>query len=71
MTTKIKFSELGRMFEGLDLEALEGISIEGDLEFNQGSCGIDPQVSGFFGQETAQVAAHLANLANLLGTRTK
>lgn len=69
MTTKIKFSELGRMFGNLDLESLEGISIEGDIEFNQGSCGIDPQVSVIFGQETAQIAAHLANLANLLGTR--
>jgi len=69
MTTKIKLSDMGKMIEGLDIETLEGISIEGEIEFNLGSGGVNPQIGAIFGQESEQIANHLANLSNLLGIR--
>lgn len=69
MATKMKISDLGKMFEGLDTEAFEGISIEGDIEFEPGSDGMNPQAASVLGQESAQIALHFANLANLLGIK--
>ncbi|HIH43823.1 MAG TPA: CO dehydrogenase/acetyl-CoA synthase subunit delta [Candidatus Methanoperedenaceae archaeon] len=64
---KIKLSELGEMFKGLDVEALEGVKIEGDIEIDLGGAGLSPQVAQALGHETTQIAAHLINIARILG----
>ncbi|AKB29763.1 CO dehydrogenase/acetyl-CoA synthase subunit delta, corrinoid iron-sulfur subcomplex small subunit [Methanosarcina siciliae C2J] len=69
MTTKIKVSDLGKMTGGLNVETLEGISIEGEIEINLESDGVNPQLGAVIGQESSQIATHLANLSNLLGRR--
>lgn len=69
MTTKIKSSDLGKMIEGLDIAALDGISIEGEIEVNLESGGVNPQIGAVLGQESAQIATHLANLSKLLGIK--
>jgi acetyl-CoA decarbonylase/synthase complex subunit delta len=32
MAKKIKLSELGSLFDDIDVESLEGVTIEGDIE---------------------------------------
>jgi len=55
MTKKIKLSELGNLIGG-DIEALEGIKIEGDVEIDLGQMGMNPQMAYALGHETAQLA---------------
>src|SRR5660397_128224 len=66
MTKKIKLSELGSLLGG-DIEALEGVKIEGDVEIDLGQVGMNPQMAYALGQETAQVALHLMNISRILG----
>ena len=68
MAKKLKLSELGSMLSDLDVEALEGVHIEGDIELELDSMGgLNPQLSYMLGQETAQIAQHLINISRLLG----
>ncbi len=67
MTKKIKLSELGSLFGGLDIEALEGVRIEGDVELDLGQMGLNPQMAYALGHETAQMAFHLMNISRILG----
>lgn len=67
MTKKIKLSELGNLFGGLDIEALEGVKIEGDVEIDLGQMGLSPQMAYALGHETAQIALHLMNISRILG----
>ena len=67
MTKKIKLSELGSLFDVMDMESLEGVTIEGDieLEMDAGS-GLDPQLAYMLGHETAQIARHLINISQFM-----
>jgi len=68
LAKKLKLSELGSMLSDLDVEALEGVHIEGDIELELDSMGgLNPQLSYMLGQETAQIAQHLINISRLLG----
>ncbi len=67
MTKKIKLSELGSLFGGLDIEALEGVRIEGDVELDLGQMGLNPKMAYALGYETAQIAVHLMNISRILG----
>ena len=67
MTKKIKLSELGNLFGGLDIQALEGVKIEGDVELDLGQMGLNPQMSYALGHEFAQIAFHLMNVSRILG----
>lgn len=66
MTKKIKLSELGSLIGG-DIEALEGVKIEGDVEIDLGQMGMNPQMAYALGHETAQMALHLMNISRILG----
>ena len=67
MAKKIKLSELGSLFDDMDVESLEGVTIEGDIELEMdASSGLDPQVAYMLGHETAQVARHLINISQFM-----
>jgi acetyl-CoA decarbonylase/synthase complex subunit delta len=66
MAKKIKLSELGSLFGG-EIEALEGVKIEGDVEIDLGQMGLNPQMAYALGHETAQLALHLINISKILG----
>ncbi|MCD4798551.1 MAG: CO dehydrogenase/acetyl-CoA synthase subunit delta [Methanosarcinales archaeon] len=68
MAKKIKLSELGSLFNDMDVESLEGVTIEGDIELEMDAGGgLDPQLAYMLGHETAQIARHLINISRLLG----
>lgn len=68
MAKKIKLSQLGSLFEGMDVEALEGVTIEGDIELELDAMGgLNPQLAYMLGHEAAQIAQHLINISRLLG----
>lgn len=67
MTKKIKLSELGSLFGDLDVKALEGVKIEGDVELDLGQVGLNPQMAYALGHETTQIALHLMNISRILG----
>ncbi len=61
---KITLSEIGELLKGIEVEALEGVKIEGDIEIELGHAS---GLAYALGQETAQIALHLLNIARLLG----
>lgn len=63
---KIKLSDLGSLFGDLDIEALEGVKIEGDIELDLGGM-LNPQIAYSLGYEIAQIAVHLINISKILG----
>lgn len=68
MAKNIKLSQLGSLFEGMDVEALEGVTIEGDIELELDAMGgLNPQLAYMLGHEAAQIAQHLINISRLLG----
>jgi len=68
MAKKIKLSELTDLFKDMDVEVLEGVTIEGDIELDiDGGGGLDPGLAYALGHETAQIAAHFANISRMLG----
>ncbi|MCG7853774.1 MAG: CO dehydrogenase/acetyl-CoA synthase subunit delta, partial [Methanosarcinaceae archaeon] len=68
MAKKIKLSNLTDMFKDMDVEALEGVTIEGDIELDLGGVGgLDPALAYSLGHEAAQIAVHIANISRLLG----
>ena len=72
MTKKIKMSEITDMFKDLgDVEALEGVTIEGDIELDtSGGGGLNPDLAYALGHETAQISVHLANISRMLSGRS-
>ncbi|MFQ6120285.1 MAG: acetyl-CoA synthase subunit delta, partial [Methanosarcinales archaeon] len=70
MAKSIKLSELKELIEGIQIEALEGVVIEGDIEIEisrEGQSGLDPTIAYLISQESAQAATHLMNIARILG----
>jgi len=69
MTNKnIKLSEISDIFKKLDVEELEGVTIEGDIELDiSGGGGLNPALAYALGHEAAQVSLHVANIARMLG----
>ena len=68
MAKKIKLSELSSLFDDMDVESLEGVTIEGDIELEMDAGGgLDPQLAYMLGHETTQIAVHLINISRLLG----
>ncbi len=68
MTKKIKLSEITDMFNNLgDVEALEGVAIEGEIELDiNGGGGLNPALAYALGHETAQISVNLANISRML-----
>ena len=69
MAKKIKLTEITDMFAGMDVEALEGVTIEGDIEIDLGGLGggLDPMLAAALGQESAVLAQHFARIAGMFG----
>ncbi|KAF5426022.1 acetyl-CoA decarbonylase/synthase complex subunit delta [Candidatus Methanomarinus sp.] len=68
MTKKITLSKLSDLLKDMEVEALEGVTIEGDIELEMDAIGgLNPQLAYLLGQETAQIAGHLINISQLLG----
>ena len=67
MAKKIKLSELGSLFNDMDVESLEGVTIEAEIELEMDvGGGLDPQVAYMLGNETAQIARHLINISQFM-----
>jgi len=67
MAKKIKLSELDSLFDDMDVESLEGVTIEGDIELEMdANGGLDPQLAYALGHETAQIARHLINISQFI-----
>lgn len=70
MTQKIKLAQLAEMLQDLNIEALEDVSIEGDIELNisgGGGGALNPAFGYALGQEIAHISLHLANIGRILG----
>lgn len=69
MAKKMKLSDITNMFAGMDVEALEGVTIEGDIEIDLGGLGggFDPMLTAALGQESAVLAQHFARIAGMFG----
>ncbi|MBN2110897.1 MAG: CO dehydrogenase/acetyl-CoA synthase subunit delta [Methanosarcinaceae archaeon] len=68
MTKKMKLSQLSNMLQDLDVESMEGVTIEGDIELNiTGGGGLDPALAYALGHEISHVSLHMANIARMLG----
>jgi len=65
----LKLSDLNKTLSDYGVEALEGVSIEGDIEIDidAGAGGVGPLFAYYFGQEVAQVAMQLFNFAKKMG----
>ncbi|MCX8206253.1 MAG: CO dehydrogenase/acetyl-CoA synthase subunit delta [Methanothrix sp.] len=66
---KIKLSDLNKTLAQYGVEAIEGVSIEGDIEIeiDTGAAGIGPLFAYYFGQEIAQIAVQLVKFARSMG----
>ncbi|AKB67157.1 CO dehydrogenase/acetyl-CoA synthase subunit delta, corrinoid iron-sulfur subcomplex small subunit [Methanosarcina mazei LYC] len=69
MAKKMKLSDITNMFAGMDVEALEGVTIERDIEIDLGGLGggFDPMLAAALGQESAVLAQHFARIAGMFG----
>lgn len=69
MAKKAKLSEVTDMFKGMDILALEGVTIEGDVEIDLSGLGggLDPMLAALLGQESAVLAQHFGRLAGMFG----
>jgi len=68
MSNKMKLSGLTDLLKGLDVESLEGVTIEGDIELDiSGGGGLNPAMAYAMGHEAAQISLHVANIARMLG----
>ena len=68
MSDKLKLSDLNSILKDLDVESLEGVTIEGDIELDiQGGGGMNPAMAYALGHEAAQISLHVANIARMLG----
>ncbi|MDK2831329.1 MAG: acetyl-CoA decarbonylase/synthase, complex subunit delta [Methanolobus sp.] len=68
MTKKMKLSQLSDILQDLDVESLEGVTIEGDIELNiTGGGGLNPALAYALGNEISQISLHMANIGRMLG----
>lgn len=68
MSDKLKLSDLNSILKDLDVDSLEGVTIEGDIELDiQGGGGMNPAMAYALGHEAAQISLHVANIARMLG----
>ncbi|WP_135606821.1 CO dehydrogenase/acetyl-CoA synthase subunit delta [Methanococcoides sp. NM1] len=68
MSNKMKLSGLTDILKDLDVESLEGVTIEGDIELDiSGGGGLNPAMAYALGHEAAQISLHVANIARMLG----
>lgn len=68
MTKKTKLTDITQLFKDFDIEALEGVSIEGDIELNiTGGGGLNPALAYALGQEISHISLHMANIGRILG----
>ncbi|WP_406662268.1 CO dehydrogenase/acetyl-CoA synthase subunit delta [Methanolobus sp. ZRKC3] len=68
MTKKVKLAQLTDMLQDLNVEALEGVTIEGDIELDiSGGGGLNPALAYAIGGEISQISLHMANIGRILG----
>ena len=68
MTKKTKLTDITELFKDFDIEALEGVTIEGDIELNiTGGGGLNPALAYALGQEISHISLHMANIGRILG----
>ncbi|MCD4806736.1 MAG: CO dehydrogenase/acetyl-CoA synthase subunit delta [Methanococcoides sp.] len=68
MSNKMKLSGLTDILKDLDVQSLEGVTIEGDIELDiSGGGGLNPAMAYALGHEAAQISMHVANIARMLG----
>ncbi len=68
MTNKMKLKELSDILQDLNVESLEGVTIEGDIELNiSGGGGLNPALAYALGNEISQISLHMANIGRMLG----
>jgi acetyl-CoA decarbonylase/synthase complex subunit delta len=69
MAKKVKLSEMTDMFKDVEVLALEGVTIEGDIEIDLSGLGggFDPMLAALLGQESAVLAQHFGRLASMFG----
>ncbi len=68
MSKKLKLTDINDLFKDLDVESLEGVTIEGDIELDiSGGGGMNPALAYALGHEAAQISLHVANIARMLG----
>ncbi|MEL4304725.1 CO dehydrogenase/acetyl-CoA synthase subunit delta [Methanococcoides sp. LMO-2] len=68
MSNKMKLSGLTDLLKDLDVDSLEGVTIEGDIELDiSGGGGLNPAMAYALGHEAAQISLHVANIARMLG----
>jgi len=57
MTQKMKLTQLTEMLQELNIESLEGVTIEGDIELNiTGGGGLNPALAYALGSEISQIS---------------
>src|SRR6056297_3657625 len=68
MTKKMKLAQLTDMLQDLNVEALEGVTIEGDIELDiSGGGGLNPELAYAIGNEISHMSLHMANIGRILG----
>ena len=67
MAEKMKITDLNKFLAEHKVEALEGVTIEGDIELEIEAGGGLGLFAYYFGEETAKIAAQLVNLAKAFG----
>jgi len=68
MSNKLKLADFNKLFKDLDVDSLEGVTIEGDIELNiSGGGGLNPAMAYALGHEAAQISLHIANISRMLG----
>jgi len=68
MAKKTKLTDIASIFKDLNIESLDGVTIEGDIELNiTGSGGLNPALAYALGQEISQISLHMANIGRILG----
>jgi acetyl-CoA decarbonylase/synthase complex subunit delta len=69
MTKKLNLNDILELLGNMEIEALEGVTIEGDveLEIDTPAGGLNTLIAYALAQETAQIGIHLLNIARILG----
>ncbi|MDI9395026.1 MAG: hypothetical protein QM426_06270 [Euryarchaeota archaeon] len=67
MTKKIKLSELSETLKDVQILSIEGVTIEGDTEFDLDGLGggFNPMLAGALGQEFAILAQQLSRFSGM------
>ena len=69
MAEKISLTDLNKTLSEMNVQSLEGVTIEGDveIELDTGAGGVGPLFAYYFGQEAAKIALQLINFAKAVG----